>query len=113
MGGSGGFAGGLLGLPAGGGLRGPSPPPLPPSLLTPAASALASRFQRYSPVRTLSRREVTLAFLGPNTWMPVRRQTTLTALKVSLGSGGEWRQARDLRRRMQQQQMELLQPSPR
>ena len=66
-------------------------------------------------MRTRSRREVTLAFLGPNTWMPVRRQTTLTALKVSLGSGSEWRQARDQRRRLQQQQqqMGLLQPSPR
>lgn len=33
---------------------------------------LSHRFQRYAPFKTRSRREVTLAFLGPCTWMPVR-----------------------------------------
>ncbi|KAL4857430.1 hypothetical protein ACK3TF_002303 [Chlorella vulgaris] len=60
-------------------------------------------FQRYSPVKTMSQREVTLAFLGPNTWMPVRRQSAITSLKLSLSGSSEWRLARDLRRKMSQQ----------
>jgi hypothetical protein len=60
------------------------------------------RFQRYSPLRTLSRREPTLAFLGPNTWMPVRRQSTMTALRLSISGGSEWRAAREVRRKMSQ-----------
>lgn len=73
-------------------------------------------FQRYAPFKTRSRREVTLAFLGPCTWMPVRRQSAMTTLRLSLSGGSEWRQARDIRRRMVQmdpQQQQQQQSTPR
>lgn len=57
-------------------------------------------FQRYAPAKTCSQREVTVAFLGPHTWMPVRKQSTLTALRLTIGGGSEWRQAKEVRRKM-------------
>jgi len=52
----------------------PRPAPLTSLALivTLATCFPARRFQRYAPVQTRSLREVTLAFLGPCTWMPVR-----------------------------------------
>ncbi|EFN51212.1 hypothetical protein CHLNCDRAFT_141190 [Chlorella variabilis] len=68
-------------------------------------------FQRYSPAKTMTHREVNLAFLGPNTWMPVRRQSTITTLKLSLSGGSEWRQARETRRKMHQLDMHPAAPT--
>ncbi|PSC76272.1 OTU family cysteine protease [Micractinium conductrix] len=57
-------------------------------------------FQRYAPPRTLSQREVTLAYLGPSTWMPVRRQSAISSLRLTLSGSSEWRAAREVRRKM-------------
>jgi hypothetical protein len=66
-------------------------------------------FQRYAPAQTRSLREVTLAFLGPCTWMPVRRQSTMSALKLTLTGSSDLRAAREMRRRMQQLEMNQVQ----
>ena len=79
-------------------------PPLP--LLPPPRPLGLCRFQRYSPVVTRTQREVTLAFLGPNTWMPLRRLSAMTSLRLSLTSSSEARLAREMRRKMQQLQMQ-------
>lgn len=59
-------------------------------------------FQRYAPSHTATQREVTLAFLGPATWMPVRRQGALAALRLTLTGSSELRAAREVRRKLQQ-----------
>ena len=79
-------------------------PPLPP--FPPGAPSPPCRFQRYSPVVTRTQREVTLAFLGPNTWMPLRRLSVMNSLRLSLTSSSEARLAREMRRKMQQLQMQ-------
>ena len=63
------------------------------------------RFQRYAPPRTLSQREVTLAYLGPSTWMPVRRQSAISSLRLTLSGSSEWRTAREVRARRQRRQL--------
>lgn len=62
----------------------------------------ARRFQRYAPVRTRTHRELTLAFLGPHCWMPVRKQSAMTAIRLTLTGSSELRAAREMRTRMQQ-----------
>ena len=87
------------------GCHGPACSSAPPAVCpssAPHCTALYRRFQRYAPVRARTLREVTLAFLGPSTWMPVRRQSAMAALKLTLTGSSDLRVAREVRRKMQQ-----------
>lgn len=83
-----------------------------PALPAPPAARPTRRFQRYAPVHTHSMREVTLAFLGPATFMPVRRQSAMTALKLTLTGSSDLRAAREMRRKMQQLEQQAQQGTP-
>eukprot|EP00887_Chlorella_sp_A99_P007222 scaffold2.g7222.t1 len=57
---------------------------------------------RYAPRRTKTLREVFLGFAGPGSWFPIRRQTAMTTLKLTLGAGSEYKHLRTALRQQAQ-----------